>query len=96
VIPLLNPTRHWYCPNCLVTSVTHEAQPHTRYHICAGLNGLTAPMIAVGTRAKVTAVDREDYIGNEQVGRTMAVVTERDNGQDVAVFAPLAKGRIQL
>lgn len=97
-IPLLTPIQHWACPNCTVESVTHEAQPHTRFHPCAGLAGLLAPMIPAGTRAKVTAVEREDYIGSEQVqlhhGRpVMAVVTERDNGRDTAVFAPTATAR---
>lgn len=94
MIPILKPIRQWYCPNCPLEQTTFEARPHTRYHTCPGLAGLSAPMLPAGMRAKVTAVDREDYIGDEQVGRTMAVVTERDNGQDVTVFAPTAKARI--
>jgi len=96
---LLTPVTRWTCPNCPLESVTHEAQPHTRYHTCPGLKGLTAPMVEAGTRAKVTAVEREDYIGNETVqlspeGRpVMAVVTEREDGNDVTVFAPTATAR---
>jgi hypothetical protein len=52
--------------------------------------------VAVGTKAKVEAVERGDYIGRELVqsdgnGRpVMAVVTTRDDGQDCAVLAPTA------
>ena len=94
-LPLLTPETHWVCPNCATESKTREAKPHTRFHTCPGLHGLTAPMVQAGTKAKVEIREREDYIASEKVtlheGRpVMAVVTERDNGQDVAVFAPLA------
>jgi hypothetical protein len=99
---LLTPTRHWVCPNCTLTDMTHEAQPHTRYHACKGLKGLSAPMVPAGTNAKVTAIERQDYIGTETVqtdaeGRpVMAVVTEREDGSnDVAVFAPTANGKAE-
>lgn len=94
--------RCWECPNCDLEDVTREAEPHTRFHACRGLKGLTAPMVPAGTRCKVTAVEREDYVGSEVVqtdgdGRpVMAVVTTRDNGQDVAVLAPCASARISL
>ena len=101
MIPLLSNERRWECPNCQHEDVTHEARPHTRFHTCPGLRGLTAPMIPAGTRAKVEAVEREDYIGTEDVqldperGRpVMSVVTTRDDGQDVAVFAPTAHARV--
>ena len=96
-VPLLTPERRWYCPNCKVTSLTHEARPHAQFHTCLGLRGLTAPLIQLGVRAEVTLVEREDYIGEDKVqldpelGRpVMAVVTQRDDGQDTAVFAPTA------
>ena len=98
-VPLLaDPERHWECPNCPATDVTREAQPHSRFHNCPALAGLSAPMVPAGTRAKVTAHEREDYVGNEDVqldgnGRPiMSVVTTRDDGQDVAVYAPTAHG----
>ena len=98
---ILDPTRHWYCPNCPAEETTHEAAPHTRFHTCPGLRGLTAPMLPVGTKAKVEVVEREDYVGTERVqldperGRpVMAVVTTRDDGQDVAVFASTATARV--
>lgn len=98
MIPALVPTQHWSCPNCSLEQTTHEVRPHSRFHACPGLKGLTAPMVPRGTKAKVTAHEREDYIGNEQVqlheGRpVMSVVTERDDGQDVVVFAPTATAR---
>lgn len=95
---LVRETR-WRCPNCPATDVTREQQPHSRFHACPGLRGLTAPMLPVATRAKVEAVEREDYVGRELVqtdgdGRpVMAVVTTRDDGNDVAVLAPCATGR---
>ena len=93
---LLAPEHRWECPNCPQVHVTHEQQPHTPFHVCRGLKGLTAPFIAAGTKAKVEAVEREDYVGSEQVqtdgdGRpVMSVVTTRDEGQDCAVLAPTA------
>lgn len=93
--------RLWACPNCTFTDVTHETQPHTRFHACKGLKGITAPMLPAGTKAKVTAVEREDYIGNEDVqlspeGRpVMSVVTEREDGNDVVVFAPTAHAKAE-
>jgi len=99
VIPVLRPTQHWTCPNCTTEDVTHEARPHTRFHTCRGLRGLTAPLVPAGTKCKVEAVERQDYVGSESVqldperGRpVMSVVTTRDNGQDTTVFAPTARG----
>jgi hypothetical protein len=89
--------RRWECPNCDHTDVTHESQPHTRFHNCRGLAGLSAPMVPAGTRCKVEAVERGDYVRDELVqtdsdGRpVMSVVTTRDDGNDVAVYAPTAQ-----
>lgn len=98
MIPLLNAERLWYCPNCPATDRTTEFRPHTRFHTCPGLRGLTAPMLELGTKAKVEAREREDYVGDEDVqldperGRpVMSVVTTRDEGQDTIVFAPTAR-----
>lgn len=93
---LLAPEQRWECPNCDLTDVTHEIEPHTRFHTCRGLRGLTAPMVPAGTKAKVEAVERADYVGKEMVTvdsenrPVMSVVTTRDEGQDCAVFAPCA------
>jgi hypothetical protein len=95
-IPILKPEQRWECPNCTATDVTHESGPHTRFHACRGLRGLTAPYVPAGTRCKVEAVEREDYINKEAVtldgeGRpVMRVETTRNDGNDVAVFAPCA------
>lgn len=96
VFALANETR-WACPNCDATAVTHESGPHTRFHPCRGLAGLTAPMVRDGVRCKVQAVERGDYVRGELVqtdgnGRpVMSVVTTRDDGNDVAVYAPTAQ-----
>lgn len=97
-IPLLTPrVTRWECPNCPARDVTKTAGPHTRFHACTGLGGLTAPMVEEGTRVKVTARERDDYIGTEDVqydanGRPVAqVITERPDGSsDVIVLAPTA------
>jgi predicted RNA-binding Zn-ribbon protein involved in translation (DUF1610 family) len=91
------PVSRWECPNCGATDVTQQFGPHTRFHFCPKL-GINAPMVPAGVRAKVTAHEREDYIGGEDVqvndrGRPiMSVVTTRDEGNDVAVYAPTAHG----
>lgn len=96
----LLPEHHWTCPNCDEVAVTHEAKPHTRFHACRGLRGLTAPFVQEGTRCKVIAVDRGDYVNGDLVqtdgdGRpVMAVVTVRDEGQDCAVLAPTATAKV--
>jgi len=100
VFALHNETR-WSCPNCTLTQVTQETEPHTRFHGCRGLRGLTAPMIRDGVRCKVEAVERTDYVGRETPqldgdGRpVMAVRTTRDDGIDCAVLAPLAMGDLR-
>ena len=58
-----------------------------------------APMVLEGDRVRVTAVDREDYVGEDE-GRVttdengrpvMAVRTDRQDGSnDLAVMAPTA------
>lgn len=98
-IPILNPRREWACPNCSARDTTVEARPHTRYHTCPGLGGISAPMLSaqeVENRAvRVRAIEREDYAGRSTVetdenGKAiMAVETERPDGStDLAVLAP--------
>lgn len=98
MIPVLErPLQVWVCPNCQTRDATRESRPHSRMHACAGLNGLTAPMVPEGSSCKVEAVERGDWVGDELVqtdvdGRPfMAVVTTRDDGQDCAVLAPAAR-----
>lgn len=98
---MLSAEHRWSCPNCDLEQTTYEAQPHTRFHSCRGLRGLTAPMVPAGARCKVEAVEREDYVGRDtpQIdgeGRpVMAIVTTREDGQDCAVLAPVAIGRVR-
>jgi len=72
--------------------------PHaTRMHTCPALHSLTAPLVRVGTDCRVTAVERGDYLRDEEQ-RTgddgipyMAVRTDYADGRnDLAVFAPVA------
>lgn len=75
-VVVLEKVTRWECPNCDFTDVTKEAGPHTRYHTCAGLHGLSAPMVEhvserrskddVRRRVQVKAKAREDYIGKEK------------------------------
>jgi hypothetical protein len=57
------------------------------------------PMVPSGVKHKVQIVERQDYMRGEQVqtdgdGRpVMAVITTRDDGQDCAVYAPVAQGK---
>ncbi len=94
------PERRWECPNCNATDVTREVQPHTRFHSCPGLAGLTAPMVPAGARVRVRANEREDYVGREDVrlddnGRPiMSITTDHEDGRrDCVVFAPTAYAR---
>lgn len=98
-IPILARRVEWDCPRCTELAVTTEARPHTRFHNCPGMGGLTAPLVQVDPNrgsVNVKPVVREDYVGKEkgltydEQGRPiMAVVTEYDDGSnDTAVFAP--------
>lgn len=90
------PHRYWECPNCSATHVTREPRPHTPFHPCRGMWGLTAPFVPAGTRAAVTPNRREDYLGSDVPhvdgdGRpVMSLTTTRDDGQDCALLAPTA------
>lgn len=93
--------QQWECPNCNVTDVTEEVRPHSRFHICSGLRGLTAPMVPVGTDCTVRAVTRQDYVGREIVTYdgegtpVSAIETIRGDGStDTAVFAPCVNGKV--
>lgn len=84
----------WICKFCNLTDITTIAEPHTRFHTCRS-NGLTMPFVEEGVRCKVEVNERDDYVGdelvtvNEATGRpVMNVVTTRDDGNDLAVYAP--------
>ena len=94
------PVHRWYCPNCDATSVTKELKPHTQYHTCPKLRFMSVPFVAVGTKAKIELNEREDYEAGDMVfkdpemGRpVMNMITTRDEGTDVRVYAPTATAR---
>lgn len=99
-VPIFSTVTDWYCPNCGATDQTREPRAHVRYHTCPKLRFLSAPMYPKDVAAKVTANEREDYVGTDDVflapdGRpVMNIVTTRDEGQDCMVFAPTAHGGI--
>lgn len=99
-VPLLQAFQDWYCPNCPAQHVTHLAQPHAPFHQCPGLRGILAPYALAGTRCKVEAMTREDYVNGERGLRydddgrpVMAVLTVRDEGQDCTVYPGTATVR---
>lgn len=90
------PEQRWVCPRCSVTDVT-RGKPN-RFHHCAGMAGLLAPLVPYGTDCTLEAVVREDYVRREAVrldgdGRpVMAVATRRaDGSNDLLVYAPTAQ-----
>lgn len=103
-IPILTPPdRHLECPNCDLKLVVKGSDGvQTVLHRCKGLKGLAAPMVPEGTRCKVEAVEREDYVGKENVvldgddRPIMRVETTREDGNDVAVFAPCVNLNIKM
>jgi hypothetical protein len=95
MIPVLCAKQYWSCPNCDVVDRTTDARANP-FHRCCGLAGLTAPLVPAGTRCKVTAHEREDYVGRELVqlheGRPVAQIrTTREDGEDCVVLAPTAR-----
>lgn len=103
MIPILAvPEQRWECPNCPVTDVT-KGQTN-RFHRCSGLAGLAVSLVPAGSRCRIEAVEREDYVHGEDVRYdannrpVSAVVTTRaDGSNDVVVYAPTAhlKGAVQ-
>jgi len=87
--------QHWYCPNCDAAART-VADNKLPMHSCPGLHDLTIPLVKSGTKCKIEAVEREDYVGRELVqtgshGRpVMSVVTTRDDGQDCTIYPATA------
>lgn len=95
---LLETITEWYCPACGKEDVTKEQSPHVRLHACPKMYGMSTPYVKKGVKAKLTAVERQDYVNKEIVqtddrGRPiMSIITEREDGQDAVVFAPVAVG----
>lgn len=96
---ILQAEHRWECPNCAATHVSHEARPHTPFHHCRGLALMWVPYIPAGTRAKVSRVEREDYVGREEPhydanGRpVMSVTVETATGVDAVAYVPPAIAR---
>ena len=92
---IANLHKDWVCAKgCGSHARTYDSKlPH---HRCKLMNGLPVALIPAGTKAKVVAVERQDYVKKELV-RTdsegnviMATVVTRDEGQDCTVYAPCA------
>lgn len=98
----LVPPTMWGCPNCDLTDVTREARPHSRMHDCRGMLGLSVPMVEMGTKCKIEANERQDYLGSDDGWvrldgeglPVMSVSVTRDDGEDCAVYAPTAHGSL--
>jgi hypothetical protein len=86
------------CPECSTRLLFGDEIPKQPVlHKCSGHGGMLLPMVKDGTKATITLVEREDYVGREQVqmheGRPiMAAKVTRDDGEDCVVFAPVARG----
>lgn len=92
------PVQRWACPNCPETDQT-RGRPN-RWHRCRGEGvhaGLLAPMVQAGTRARIHVVEPETPIDGARgvrfhQGRPIAaIVTERDEGTDCAVFPTVGR-----
>ena len=97
-VPLLDTWQDWYCPNCGIEERTRPLPPNaSRFHNCPRLHTLSAPLIRAGISCKVEAEERADVLGKEiqatgDDGKPyMAVRTTRDDGEDLAVNAGLAR-----
>ena len=95
-------TYQWYCPNCKKEAVTHDPRPHAELHVCPKARYMAIPMLRKGQAGKIEVLEREDYVGREVVTLdperkrpVMAIKTTRDNGNDLMVHAPLAKGSLR-
>jgi hypothetical protein len=72
----------------------------SQYHNCPRLHSLSAPLVRVGVKAKIEAVEREDYLGPDvqtmgDDGKAyMAVHTTHDQGDDLVVFPGVARVRM--
>ena len=97
-VPILEPPiRDWYCPACKATDQTRQHGYHVRYHTCPKTRFLSIAMLPKGTAGKIVVHEREEYVGKEivqydQAGRALvSAETVRDNGNDLIVFAPMAR-----
>lgn len=100
VVLLKVPYQDWYCPNCGATERTVAMAPNSsRFHTCPRLHMLSAPLVRDGVKAKVEAVERQDFLRGETQATGddgvpyMAIHTGRDEGDDLVVHPGVARTR---
>lgn len=90
----------WECTGCGRRERTEVDPAYAPMHACKAMGSMSVPFTREGAKVLLSAVEREDYIGNEVVpyddnGRPiMAIVTEYADGRkDSTVYAPTASIR---
>jgi len=102
--PKIDTVYQWTCPRCHQEDASsgrrlESGEVVSRFHRCPALGLMLTPMIPVGTKAKITAHERDDYVGKDIIqtdasGRPiMSITVERETGMDTVVFAPTATAR---
>lgn len=102
--PKIETVYHWVCPLCHKEDYSagkrlDSGEVMSRFHPCPSLGLMLTPMIPAGTKAKITAHERDDYVGKDIIqtdayGRPiMSITVERETGMDTVVFAPTAVAR---
>lgn len=95
VVDLVPPAQIWVCQFCTTRIKTAGQGVNTPLHPCRAHGGFRLPMLAEGQRGDIRLVEREDYVGDEDVqladGRPiMRAERVRDDGTDAWVYAPTA------
>lgn len=96
-IPGMIGPRDWECSRCSAGTRTPPDDPRTPMHDCPGMALMSIPMVRAGEKAEMRVVEREDYVGSEDVRVNaegtpiMRAEVEREDGRvDVWVYAPTA------
>jgi hypothetical protein len=85
--------KYWHCKGCTAEAVTFDDS--IPMHYC-GSSGLPIPLTGIDLPAKITVVEREDYIGNEIQRKSsdgkpvQCVLIETEDGVDAYAYAPVA------
>jgi len=97
VVDLIPPDQVWVCAHCSTRIRTKGHGTTTPLHECSAHGGFRLPMLAEGERGDLRLVEREDYVGTEDVqvdadGRPImrAELTREDGHTDVWAYAPTA------
>ncbi len=94
---LMDTRKFWHCVNCDAKAVTVDNK--IPMHPCnskGNFSGLMIPLTIEGESVKVTANEREDFVGSEVVQTNangipiMSVAVETEEGQGLTIFAPVA------